>query len=72
MLLGMNPREFGQRVYAQRMKKKWTQIMCADRAAISLRNLRMIESYQSSPTLSTVQKLVVAFGCSWDDLLGKP
>jgi transcriptional regulator with XRE-family HTH domain len=68
----MNARDFGQRVYALRMKKGWTQIMCADRAGISLRNLRMIESYESSPTLETVQKLAVAFGCSWEDLLGKP
>jgi transcriptional regulator with XRE-family HTH domain len=46
--------------------------MCADRAGISLRNLRMIESYLSSPTLTTVQKLAAAFGCSWEDLLGHP
>lgn len=44
--------------------------MCADRAGISLRNLRMIESHLSSPTLATVQKLAVAFDCSWEDLLG--
>lgn len=68
----MNPKEFGQRVYRLRMKKGWTQAMCADRAGISLRNLRMIESYLSSPTLTTVQKLAVAFGCSWEDLLGHP
>jgi transcriptional regulator with XRE-family HTH domain len=68
----MNPREFGQRVYRLRMEKKWTQVMCADRVGISLRNLRMIESYLSSPTLETVEKLAAAFGCSWNDLLGMP
>jgi len=68
----MNAKEFGQRVYRLRMKRKWTQAMCADRAGISLRNLRMIESYLSSPTLTTVQKLAVAFDCSWEDLLGHP
>jgi transcriptional regulator with XRE-family HTH domain len=46
--------------------------MCSDRAGISLRNLRMIESYKSSPTLETVEKLAAAFRCSWDDLLGSP
>jgi transcriptional regulator with XRE-family HTH domain len=66
----MNSREFGQRVYRLRMKKKWTQAICADRAGISIRNIRMIESYQASPTLATVQELATTFRCTWEDLLG--
>ena len=69
---GMNPRDFGQRVYRLRMDRQWTQVMCADRVGISLRNLRMIETYKSSPTLETVEKLAAAFRCSWEDLLGSP
>ena len=70
-LLGMDAREFGRRVYALRMKKGWTQDMCADRAGISLKNLRLIETHRSSPKVETVEKLGRAFGCDWDDLLGK-
>jgi transcriptional regulator with XRE-family HTH domain len=69
---GMNQREFGQRVYRLRMARKWTQEVCADRATISVRTLKMIEAYRIQPTIDTVQKLVVAFRCSWEDLLGAP
>jgi transcriptional regulator with XRE-family HTH domain len=44
--------------------------MCADRAGISVRSLKRIESYRASPTLTTVQKLTTALRCSWEDLLG--
>jgi transcriptional regulator with XRE-family HTH domain len=68
----MNPKEFGQRVYCLRQKKKWSQEICSARAGISVRTLQMIESYRVNPTIETVQKLARAFKCGWDDLLGKP
>lgn len=46
--------------------------MCADRSGLSVRTMRMIESYRVEPTVDTVQKLTIAFRCSWNDLLGAP
>jgi transcriptional regulator with XRE-family HTH domain len=66
----MDVREFGQKVYRLRMAKKWTQVGCATRAQISIGTLQMIEAYKVRPTVDTVRKLALAFGCSWEDLLG--
>ena len=68
----MDAREFGQRVYRLRMAKKWTQVACATRAGISIGTIQMIEAYKVKPTVETVQKLAIAFRCSWEDLLGHP
>ena len=66
----MDVRDFGQRVYRFRLARKWTQVGCATRAQISIGTLQMIEAYRVQPTVDTVRKLAVAFGCSWEDLLG--
>ena len=66
----MDVRDFGQRVYRLRQAKKWTQVGCATRAQISIGTLQMIEAYKVRPTVDTVRKLAIAFGCSWEDLLG--
>jgi DNA-binding XRE family transcriptional regulator len=73
ILIGMTPKEFGQRVYNLRRAKNWSQEVCAERAGISVRTLQMIESYSlKRPTVETTERLAAAFRCSWEDLLGKP
>jgi len=66
----MDVRDFGQRVYRLRLARKWTQVGCATRAQVSIGTLQMIEAYKVRPTVDTVRKLAMAFGCSWEDLLG--
>ena len=66
----MDVRDFGQRIYRLRLARKWTQVGCATRAQISIGTLQMIEAHKVQPTVDTVRKLALAFGCSWEDLLG--
>jgi transcriptional regulator with XRE-family HTH domain len=55
------------------MARNWTQEMCADRAGMSVRTIQKIEAYEMEhPPVDTVSKLLVAFHCTWDELLGTP
>jgi transcriptional regulator with XRE-family HTH domain len=70
--LRVKDKTLGQNVCKLRTKRRINQIAFADRAGISRRQLQTIEAGQVDPTLKTLRKLVTAFRCSWDDLLGKP
>jgi len=67
----MNPRTFGQNVCRLRTARKLTQVVLADRVAISRRLLQMIEAGTVMPGLQIAYKMKAFFRCSWDDLLGK-
>ena len=54
------------------MAKKLTQIVLADRIAISRRQLQLIEAGTVIPSLETAYKMKAFFRCSWEDLLEKP
>jgi transcriptional regulator with XRE-family HTH domain len=70
--LEVKNRALGQNVHRMRTARRINQVAFADRAGISRTQLQYIEAGKVDPTLKTLRKLVVAFRCSWDDLLGKP
>jgi len=63
---------FGDNLKRLRRDKGWTQGQLAEAADLKVTHIPKLEANSSDPKLSTLYKLVNAFGCSADTLLMDP
>lgn len=68
----VRPMSLGERLKRLRLDRDLTQAELADRAGMAQPNLARLESGARDATVQvgTVEALVAALGCSFDDLLG--
>jgi transcriptional regulator with XRE-family HTH domain len=68
-LEGTLARVFAQNLRQIRREKKLTQEEMADRLGTSQSAYSDMENARNSPTLTTVERVAVALGCPYEDLL---
>ena len=65
-------RSFGANVRRERVAAGLTQERLAEKAELNIRTLQSIEAGQMNLLVTTVMRLQVALGCSWEKLMSKP
>ena len=65
-------RRFGLRLQALRSAKGWSQEELAYQADVHRTYLSGLERGVRNPTITVVEKIVKALGCTWSDLLDRP
>jgi len=60
----------GQNIRRLRHDRGWSQNDLSTRTGIKVGHISTLEKDRGNPTLDTLQRLVRAFECSWDTLLG--
>ncbi len=62
---------FGANLRRERMARRVTQELLAERADLNIRTLQKIEAGQTNILITTAMRLRAALGCPWDVLLGR-
>ena len=60
---------FGKNVRRMRQDRGWNQLQLSERTGIRVGHISKLEQDEGDPKLSTLYKLMDAFGCSPDSLL---
>ncbi len=71
MVMGTNnlDKKIGLKIKLERTKRGWSQEKLAELSALSKNSIGIIERGESSPSITTLEKIALAFGIPLPDLV---